>query len=268
MQIGKTSFHIGSQTYIVGILNVTPDSFSDGGLYNDAQKAVNRAVQMVAEGADIIEIGGESTRPGAVPVEPEVELSRVLPIVEAVSKAVNVPISVDTYKPLVAEAVLKSGVGMINDVFTFTRDPELARICAKYDATCCIMHNRVGGVYETLLPDMMSDLMKGVEACLNAGVKNIIIDPGLGFGKNFEQNLVILRNISFFTSYEYPAMLGASRKSFLGKILDLPENERLEGTITTTVTGIEQGVSFIRVHDVKENKRAALVADALFRGTQ
>jgi len=267
MKIGNTHFDIGTRTFIVGILNLTPDSFSDGGAYATVEHAVARARQMVADGADIIEIGGESTRPGHVPVEAEVELGRVIPVLEALVDAIDVPISVDTRKAVVAEAVLQRGAALINDTARFKDDPALAKVCAKYGAVCCAMHSRDNMDYDSLLLDIMADLDESVQILLEAGVSpdKIILDPGLGFAKNAEHNLEIMRNLSLFTALPYPIMLGASRKRFIGHVLDLPVDERVEGTVATTVLGVQHGCAFIRVHDVLQNKRAARMADAIVR---
>jgi len=267
MNIGKTHFGIGTRTFIVGILNLTPDSFSDGGSYHSVEQAVTRAKQMVADGADIIEIGGESTRPGHVPVETAIELKRVIPVLDALISVIDVPISIDTRKAEVAEIALSKGAAIINDVSRFKDDPNLAHICAKHGAVCCAMHSRDNMDYADFLPDVLADLSESVDILLNAGVApdKIILDPGIGFAKNAEHNLEIMRNLSLFTSLPYPIMLGASRKRFIGHVLDLPVEERLEGTIATSVLGVQHRCSFIRVHDVKENKRAIMMADAIVR---
>ena len=267
MIIGNTHFDIGSRTFIVGILNLTPDSFSDGGVYNSVGQAVARARQMVADGADIIEIGGESTRPGHVPVETEVELARVLPVLDALMPVITVPISIDTRKAAVAEIALQTGAALINDTSRFKDDPALAPICAKYGAVCCAMHSRDNMDYNDLLSDMIADLNESVDILQNAGVApdQIILDPGIGFAKNAEHNLEIMQNLFRFTALPYPIMLGASRKRFIGHVLDLPVEERLEGTIATSVLGVQHRCAFIRVHDVRENKRAIMMADAIVR---
>lgn len=269
MQIGTTQFPIHTRTFIVGILNVTPDSFFDGGSYTTVAQAVQRAKQMAADGADIIEIGGESSRPGFTPVKAEVELGRILPVLQALQGEIDVPIAVDTYKAAVAEAALQNGAAMINDVFRFQKDPELAHVCARYNATCCVMHNRDTGDYVDFLPDVLAELQESVDLLTSAGVApgNIIIDPGVGFAKSVEQNLDVLRNLSRFTALPYPVMLGTSRKSFMGRTLGLETNQRLEATIATTVLAVSHGCAFVRVHDVPENKRAAMMADEIIRGS-
>ena len=267
MKIGSTWFDIGMRTFIVGILNVTPDSFFDGGSYTTVEQAVNRAKKLVDDGADIIEIGGESSRPGFTPVAAHVELERVIPVLKALVGVIDVPIAVDTYKAAVAEAALQHGASLINDVFRFKKDPELATVCAKYNACCCVMHNRDNTNYSNFLSDVLADLQESVDLLLAAGVdpQQIILDPGIGFAKSAAQNLDVLRNLSLFTSLPYPVMLGTSRKSFIGYTLDLPVEERLDATVATTVLAISQHCDFIRVHDVRENKRAAMMADEIIR---
>ncbi|MEK6266339.1 MAG: dihydropteroate synthase [Clostridium sp.] len=267
MKIGNQDFEIGKRTYIMGILNVTPDSFSDGGRFNDMSEAINQAKKMVAQGADIIDIGGESTRPGHAAVSEEEEIKRVIPVVEALSKVIKIPISVDTYKGKVAELALEAGAAMINDVWGFKKDPCIARVAAKYDVPCCLMHNRDNKNYNNLMQDILKDLEESIEIALKAGVKreNIIIDPGIGFAKRYNDNLETMRNLEKLNSLGYPLLLGTSRKSMVGFALDLPVGERLEGTLATTAIGIMKGCQFIRVHDIKENKRVCAMTDAIFR---
>jgi len=267
MQIGSQEFKIGTRTFIVGILNVTPDSFFDGGEYTEVEKAVNRAKKLASDGADIIEIGGESSRPGFTPVDAQTEMARILPVLKAVKQELNIPIAIDTYKAVVAEAALQNGAALINDVFGFKKDPEHPNVCAKYNAACCVMHNRDDTNYKSVLIDIATDLQESIEALINAGVdpQKIIIDPGIGFAKDAEQSIHVLRNLSYFTAFAQPVMLGASRKSFIGHSIGLDVEDRLEATIATTVLAIQQKCAFIRVHDVKENKRAAMMTDKLVR---
>ena len=267
MKIGNHDFIKGQRTYIVGILNVTPDSFYDGGSYTSVEAAVQQARKMVAEGADIIEIGGESTRPGHKKMEAEEEIGRVLPVLVELVKEISVPISVDTSKAMVAKAALEAGAGMINDILSFQHDPHLAKVCSDFGAVCCTMHNRDNMNYANFLQDVKDDLNRSIDRLLQAGVKpeNIITDPGIGFAKTAQQNLEVLGNLDFFTSMPYPLMLGTSRKSFMEKTLGFTQDERLEPTISTTVLGICDGATFIRVHDVAENKRAAMMADAILK---
>ncbi|MGB3367108.1 MAG: dihydropteroate synthase [Acidaminobacteraceae bacterium] len=260
---------IGSKTYIMGILNVTPDSFSDGGKFIDMDIAVKHAKQMLVDGADIIDIGGESTRPGAAKVLAEEEIIRVIPIVERLVREVDAPISVDTYKAKVAEEALKVGAHMINDVWGLQKDLEIANVIAKYDAPVCIMHNQEGTEYkEDIIVSMKKFFEKSLQIAKEAGIKdkNIILDPGIGFGKTVKQNIHVMSRLHELNSLGYPVLLGTSRKSMIGKILDLPSDERVEGTLSTSVIGIMQGCEIVRVHDIKENLRAIKVADAIVRG--
>jgi len=267
LKIGTKKFDIGSRTFIVGVLNVTPDSFSDGGSHNDPDRAVAHAEKLIKEGADIIEVGGESTRPGHIPVDEQDELRRVLPVVQALKKTTDTPIAVDTRKAAVAEAVLKAGADLINDVMCFKEDLELAQVCAKHGAVCCITHNRDSGEYTNLLLDIISDLESGIEILVKAGVSptNIIVDPGIGFAKDADQSMTVLRNLFTFAQMPYPLMLGASRKSFIGHTLGFPIDERLEPTLATTAFGITHGIDFVRVHDVAQNKKVAMMTDEFVR---
>ena len=267
MQIGAKQFDIGARTFIVGILNVTPDSFFDGGAYTTVEQAVLRAKKLVDEGADIIEIGGESSRPGFTPIGAQEELDRIIPVLLKLKDEIDVPISIDTYKGSVASIALENGGSMINDVFRFQKDPELVKVCARYKATCCVMHNRNNTDYSNFLLDVLADLKESVDLLIQAGVSpwDIIIDPGIGFAKSVQQNLEIMRNLSLFSALPYPVMLGASRKSFIGHTLDLPVEERLEATVATTVLAIAQRCDFVRVHDVLANKRAAMLSDEIVR---
>ncbi|QZY54814.1 dihydropteroate synthase [Crassaminicella profunda] len=261
---------LGSKTYIMGILNVTPDSFSDGGKFTNVEKAVFHAKEMIHDGADIIDIGGESTRPGHQEVSPEEELNRVLPVIEKLVKEIKVPLSVDTTKSAVAEKVLQAGAHMINDVWGLQRDPHLAKIIAKYHVPVVIMHNQVGTEYdEDIMESIKIFLNKSIGIALAAGIKkeNIILDPGIGFGKTPEQNIHVMSRLHELNHLGYPILLGTSRKSMIGKILDLPATERVEGTVATSVMGVMHGMDILRVHDVKENIRAVKVADAIVRGT-
>lgn len=267
LKIGNSEFEIGKRTYVMGILNVTPDSFSDGGKYNNIDKAVEHALEMISQGADIIDIGGESTRPKHTPVEAEEEAKRVIPVIEALVKKINVPISVDTYKASVAELALKSGASLINDVWGFKKDRDMAAVAAKYNAACCLMHNRENHDYNNLIEDIIMDLQKSIKLALEAGVKkeNIMLDPGIGFAKTYEQNLETMNKLERLTELGYPVLLGTSRKSMIGNALNLPSDERVEGTVATSVIGIMKGCDFIRVHDIKENKRACVMTDAIVK---
>ncbi|MBQ8942752.1 MAG: dihydropteroate synthase [Firmicutes bacterium] len=254
-----------NRTYIMGILNATPDSFSDGGKFNSIDAALYRAEQIVNEGGDIIDIGGESTRPGHTQISDSEEIERTAPIIEAVSGCFELPVSIDTYKPAVAEAALKAGAVMVNDIWGFKYDKKIADITAKYGAACCLMHNRDNTDYGDLITDVLNELGQSVEIALAAGVdKNkICIDPGVGFGKTYEQNLEIINKLDRLSVLGYPVLLGTSRKSVIGLALDLPVEERLEGTLATSVVGVMKGCRFLRVHDVLANKRAVMMTEKI-----
>ncbi|GMB10046.1 dihydropteroate synthase [Thermolongibacillus altinsuensis] len=265
IRCGKHELNLQKKTFIMGILNVTPDSFSDGGKFNEVDRAVEHAKRLVAEGADIIDIGGESTRPGAEKVPLEEELRRVIPVVRAVSKAVDVPISIDTYKAEVAKQAIEAGAHIINDVWGAKADPKMAEVAAFYDVPIILMHNRHDRHYQDLIADMISDLSESISIVKKAGVKdeNIILDPGIGFAKTFEHNLQVMRHLERFTQLGYPVLLGTSRKSFIGHVLNLPTNERVEGTGATVCLGIAKGVHIVRVHDVLPIARMVKMMDAM-----
>lgn len=268
IKCGKKDFNFGTRTYMMGILNVTPDSFSDGGEFVNGDAAINHAKEMIAEGADIIDIGGESTRPGSTEVGADDEIKRVLPVVERLAVETDVTISVDTYKAHVAEKVLEAGAHIINDVWGLQRDPDIASVISKYDVPVVMMHNQRGTEYTKDIMKAICDFFRvSIEIALKAGIKkeNIILDPGIGFGKTSEQNMIVMSRLGELNDLGYPILLGTSRKSMIGKILDLPPKERVEGTVATTVMGIIQGVDIVRVHDIKENLRAAKVTDAMVR---
>lgn len=267
MKIGQHEFEIGKRTYLMGILNVTPDSFSDGGHYLPLEAALIQAKKMVEEGADLIDIGGESTRPGHEEVSVEEEIRRTAPLIEILSRELQVPLSIDTSKAKVAEAALKAGASMVNDVWGLKKDPEIAKVIARYQVPCCLMHNREDKNYSNLMTDLIEDLKESLRIAEVAGISKdkIIIDPGIGFAKTLAHNLEVMRHLEVLKSLGYPLLLGTSRKSVIGLTLDLPVTERVEGTLATTVIGIMKGFDFIRVHDVKENKRAAQMTDAIIR---
>lgn len=262
---GRYTLNTQQKTIIMGILNVTPDSFSDGGKFNAIERAVEHAKQLVAEGADIIDIGGESTRPGAERVPVEEELQRVIPVIKAVASEVSVPISIDTYKAEVAKQAIEAGAHMINDVWGAKADRKMAEVAAHYRVPIILMHNRPKPDYQHLIPDMIADLLESVEIVKKAGVKEeaIILDPGIGFAKTAEHNLQVMRHLEEFTKLGYPLLLGTSRKSFIGQVLDLPVNERVEGTGATVCLGIAKGVHIVRVHDVLPMARMAQMMDAM-----
>lgn len=258
MQIGNREFNLKNNTYIMGILNVTPDSFSDGGSYNEVDKALKRTGQMIEEGADIIDIGAESTRPGHTVISAEEELERLIPVLARVKKEYDIPVSIDTYKADTAREAILNGADLINDIWGLQYDNgEMAEVIAKADLPCVLMHNRSEAKYDSFLEDMISDLNKIIQTARQAGIKDnrIILDPGVGFGKTYEHNLAVLNNLAFFNKTGYPFLLGCSRKSVIGNALNLPVDERLEGTLVTTLLAAQAGYSFVRVHDVKENKR-------------
>lgn len=265
MKIGNKVIDLKERTYVMGILNVTPDSFSDGGNYNKIEAAVKRAKEMVEEGADIIDIGGESTRPGASYVTDEEEIQRVVPIIKAIKKEVDVLISIDTYKSKTAEEAIKAGADIINDVWGFKKDSNMAKVVAKYNVPCILMHNREEESYSNLMRDILNDLIDSINIALDAGIKreNIILDPGIGFAKTYEENLEVMNNIEKIVDIGFPVLLATSRKRMIGLALDLPIDNRIEGTVATTVIGIMKGCRIVRVHDVLENKRACIMTDKI-----
>ena len=269
MKIGNREFDVKNKTYIMGILNVTPDSFSDGGKWNDMDHALKHTEAMIAEGADILDIGGESTRPGHTPVGAQEEIERILPVIEAVKGRFDIPISVDTYKGCVAEEALKHGADLINDIWGLKYDPEMAPVIARYQAPCCLMHNRKNTDYHDFMKDVLMDLENSLELAKNAGISydKIMIDPGVGFAKSYEQNLTVIKNVSELHSLGLPVLMAASRKSVVGLTLDLPVTERVEGTLVTTMFGVQKGCMFVRVHDVKENVRTIKMCEAILNSS-
>ena len=267
MKIGNREFDVENKTYIMGILNVTPDSFSDGGKWNDMDHALKHTEAMIAEGADILDIGGESTRPGHTPVGAQEEIERVLPVIEAVKGRFDIPISVDTYKGCVAEEALKHGADLINDIWGLKYDPEMAPVIARYQAPCCLMHNKDNTEYNNFIVDMLAETQECVNIAKRAGIADdkIILDPGVGFGKTYEMNLEIIQKLEIMHEFKLPILLGTSRKSVIGLTLDLPADEREEGTLVTTVYAVQKRCAFVRVHDVEKNKRAILMTQALMR---
>ncbi len=287
LQIGSFTFNWGSRTYVMGILNVTPDSFSGDGIIakGDAvETAVEQAENFLANGADILDVGGESTRPGSAPVNADEEMERVIPVIQALNK--NFPeaiISIDTYKAKVAEEAVHAGAHIINDVWGLRADDELAFVAAKYKTPVILMHNRSnpasvevrekfgnaykGAEYENLVADVKRELMDSAALARKAGVaeSNIVLDPGVGFGKTREHNLELINRLGEIRELGYPILLGPSRKSFIGFTLDLPADQRVEGTAATVAVGITRGADIIRVHDVKEMARVAKMTDAIVR---
>lgn len=267
MQIGNRNFEIGNHTYVMGILNVTPDSFSDGGKYNHSDAALFRVEEMIKEGADIIDVGGESTRPGYEQISAEEETERVVPVIERIKRHFDVPVSLDTYKADVAEAGIAAGADLINDIWGLKGDERMAGVIANSGMPCCIMHNRKEAVYQNFILDVLADLKESLELAKNAGIHQdkIILDPGIGFAKSYEQNLLLLQQIEVLNSLGYPVLLGTSRKSVIGITLDLPVEQRINGTVATTVMGVMKGCSFVRVHDIKENVQAIKMTEAILQ---
>ena len=269
LQLGRYRLPLGKRTLIMGILNLTPDSFSDGGSFNLPEAAVARAIQMADEGADIIDIGGESTRPGSQRISAAEELSRIMPVIKTLksSRRFSVPISLDTYKAAVAREALEAGVEMINDVWGLKEDPALGAAVAEFGVPVCLMHNRTATDYGDLIPDIICELAESIALARTAGIADdkIMIDPGIGFGKDLQQNLEIMHRLGDFRGLGYPLLLGTSRKSMIGKTLDQPVGDRLEGTAATVACGIAAGADIVRVHDVREMRRVVQMTDAMVR---
>lgn len=264
MLIGNKNF-TENHTHIMGILNVTPDSFSDGGKFNNLSSALRHTEQMISDGAEIIDIGGESTRPGYTVVSDDEEISRVCPVIEAIKKEFDIPVSVDTYKNEVARAALLSGADMLNDIWGLKHDMDIAHTVKEFDVPVCLMHNRKNDVYTDFINDVLNDLKESIQIAKNAGISDdkIILDPGIGFAKSLEENLQLTNRLEILHKLGYPILLGTSRKSMIGLTLDLPKDERVEGTLATTVIGCIKGAMFVRVHDVKENYRVIKMTEAI-----
>jgi dihydropteroate synthase len=277
---GSSVFYWGKRTYVMGVINVSPDSFSGDGLA-DVEEAVARAKRLAAEGADIIDIGGESTRPGSTPLSPDEELQRVIPVLEKLAHEISAPLSVDTYKLEIARQALNAGADMINDIWGLQKEPRLAELAAQKGVPIVLMSNQRDSACRDIISAVISDLKRAIEQALSAGVplENIIIDPGIGFGKTQEQNLEILQRLEELQALGRPILLGSSRKSFIGWVLDLtpeqrlsevafvpPGDQRLEGTAATIALGIAKGADIVRVHDVKEMARVCKMSDAIVRG--
>lgn len=267
---GKYSFPLYHKTYIAGILNITPDSFFDGGIYMNLEAAINRAKEMIDQGADIIEVGGQSTAPGYSEISIEEELSRIIPIVRALAKEVNLPISIDTAKPVVVEAALKNGCSIVNDIWGLQKHPEIANLAAKYRAGLVVMHNKTDNYYNDLIGDIIKFLRKSIAIAVQKGVnkENIVIDPGIGmtFGKDTAQQFEILKHYREFTILGCPIMLAISRKTFLKNYLGVASSDEiLPATIAATAYGISQGASFIRAHDITETRQTIKVIDRVLK---
>jgi len=269
-KFGVKEYDLFARTHVMGILNVTPDSFSDGGLYFDTQEAVRRGIEMVDEGVDFIDIGGESTRPGSVSISVEEELRRVVPVIERLVAETDIPISVDTYKSAIADNALDAGAVIVNDISGLHFDPALSEVVAKHNASIVLMHIKgtpgtmqQDPCYDNVIEEICSYLLEGIDRAQQAGIEQIVVDPGIGFGKKLDQNLEIFQKLTEFRRFGFPVLIGPSRKSFIGTILDLPADRRLEGTAAAVAVSIMNGANIIRVHDVKEMKRVAAVVDAI-----
>lgn len=289
MIIGGRNFDFDKHFYMMGILNVTPDSFSDGGKYNEVEQALRHTEQMIKDGADIIDVGGESTRPGHIKITDKEEIERICPIIEKIKEQFDVPVSLDTYKASVAAAGITSGADLINDIWGLKWEGNMAKVIAKAGVPCCLMHNRreIGNgveehgslhnkyepvdndnnpyAYNNFMEDVLHDIQESIDIALDAGISrdNIIIDPGIGFAKDLNQNLVMMNHLHELCKLRYPILLGTSRKSMIGLTLDLPVEEREEGTIATSVIGYQAGCRIFRVHDVKANIRAIKMTEAI-----
>lgn len=269
MKIGNREFQTAGKTYIMGILNVTPDSFSDGGRWNRMDAALRHVEEMIASGMDVLDIGGESTRPGYTMIPDGEEIDRVVPVIEAVKARFDVPISLDTYKSAVARAGLAAGADLINDIWGLKHDPALAGVIARSGAPCCLMHNRDAANYGAFFPEMLKDLGESLALAEAAGIDRgkIILDPGVGFGKSYENNLECTRRLpELIAAFGLPVLLGTSRKSMIGIALNLPSDQRVEGTIATSVLAVLAGCMFVRVHDVRANARAIRMTEAICHG--
>ena len=267
MKIGNREFAENNHTYIMGILNVTPGSFSDGGKFNHLDQALTHVGEMIRDGADVVDIGGESTRPGYTKISDEEEIARVVPVIEAVKREFDIPVSIDTYKSGVARAAAEAGADLINDIWGLKYDEKMAGVIAEKQLACCLMHNREKAEYRNFMEEMKQDLRGTVALAKAAGIAQdkIILDPGVGFAKSYENNLEAILRLTEVKELGYPVLLGTSRKSVIGLTLDLPAAERVEGTLVTTVFAVQAGCMFVRVHDVRENARAVKMAEAILR---
>lgn len=265
MKIGGRDFQTEGHTYVMGILNVTPDSFSDGGKWNHLDRALHHVEEMAEAGADIIDIGGESTRPGYLMISDQEEIQRVTPVIQAVKARFDLPISLDTCKWQVAKAGIESGADLINDIWGLKHDNKIADVIAESGLPCCLMHNRMNAVYQNFIQEMSDDLRETLMLAERVGIgrDKIILDPGIGFAKSFGQNLEAIGRLEELKTLGCPLLLGCSRKSVIGLTLDLPVEQRLEGTLATTVVAVMKGCMFVRVHDVKENIRAIKMTEAI-----
>ena len=268
MKLGGREYETRGHTYVMGILNVTPDSFSDGGKWNDRDRALKRVEEMIEEGADVVDIGGESARPGYTPLSAAEEICRVVPVIEAVKANLDIPVSLDTCKGEVAKAGIAAGADLINDIWGLKYDNIIASVIADSGLPCCLMHNRKSCYYKNFVEEVAEDLEETLLLAAKAGIdkEKIILDPGVGFAKSYEQNLEIINRLESLHKLGFPILLGCSRKSVVGLTLDLPVDQRLEGTLATTVIGVIKGCMFVRVHDVKENVRTIKMTEAILKG--
>lgn len=274
LKVGKSTLHLNKRTHLMGILNITPDSFSDGGRFVDPDKALSHAIRMAEDGADIIDVGGESSRPGAEPVSIEEEVKRVVPIIEKLAAMISTPISIDTYRAEVARRALDAGAAMVNDISALRMDEGMLSLIAERKVPVVLMHMQgtprdmqENPQYQSVVGEICTFLRERIQLCLGAGItsERIVIDPGIGFGKTVDHNLEIMKHLSEFKSLGYPLLIGTSRKSFVGKVLGLPTEERLEGTAATVAYAVTQGADVVRVHDVKEMVRVVRMADSIMR---
>ena len=265
LQTSNRTFDLSERTHIMGILNVTPDSFSDGGKYTTIEKAVEQAMLMEQHGADMIDVGGESTRPGHIPVTAEEEIKRVVPVIKALKENAAAAISVDTFKAEVARKAVEAGADIINDIWGAKHDPEIAKVAAEYGVPIILMHNRKNEDYHSIMDDMKKDLEESIQIALDAGVtkEKIILDPGIGFAKSTKDNFVVMNNLEQLTKMGYPLLLATSRKRLIGSVLDISAEERDNGTVATTCLGITKGAQMVRVHNVRRNREAAQMMDAM-----
>ena len=265
MIIGNREFDPHSHIYVCGILNITPDSFSDGGSYTSLDRALYRVQEMVQEGVDLLDIGGESSRPGYTPVSEEEEMERVLPVLEAVKREFYLPVSLDTCKAKVAQEGIRAGADMINDIWGLQKDPQMGSVIAKGQVACCLMHNRATHQYQNFVEEVVGDLKQILKTAKEAGISEdkIILDPGVGFGKEYHHNLLVLKEFREFTKLGYPLLLGVSRKSVIGLTLKVETDERMAGSLAAAVAGMVRGCSFLRVHDVKEHVHAVRMIEAI-----
>lgn len=265
MRIGTKEFDVEHKTYVMGILNVTPDSFSDGGNYNQLDTALRHTQEMIEAGVAIIDVGGESTRPGYMQISDEEEIERTVPVIEAIKKNFDIPVSSDTYKSRVALATAQAGADLINDIWGLKYDPNMAKVIHDTNTACCLMHNRVNKDYQNFMKDMKQDMKETICIAKEANIEDdkIILDPGVGFAKSYENNLEVIREVGQLLRLGYPILLGTSRKSVIGLTLNLPSIERMEGTLATTVMAVEKHCAFVRVHDVKENVRVIKMTEAI-----